>query len=113
MKGAPEEVIEAAIARIRELGYLDDPGYCLRRAEILAERGYGNRYIAYRLSEIGVPDDLAEQSLAALPQELTEEKRIRMVMKKEKGRKKDMVRFLASRGFAYESIYRIIGGEAP
>jgi|GEM_PF-2305177 len=36
-----------------------------------------------------------------------------MVMKKEKGRKKDMVRFLAGRGFAYESIYRVIGGEAP
>ena len=35
-----------------------------------------------------------------------------MVMKKEKGRKKDMVRFLAGRGFSYESIYRVITGES-
>lgn len=112
MKAAPEELIEAAIERIRELGYLDDQGYCLRRAEILAERGYGNRYIVYRLSEIGIPEDLIEQSLTALPKELTEEMRIRMVMKKEKGRKKDMVRFLAGRGFSYKSIYRVITGES-
>ena len=79
----------------------------------MAERGYGNRYIAYRLTEIGMPEDQVEQALAALPKEFTEEKRIRMVMKKEQGRKKDMVRFLAGRGFAYESIYRVIGGEAP
>jgi len=36
-----------------------------------------------------------------------------MVIKKEKGKKKDMVRFLAGRGFAYESIFRVIGGEVP
>jgi len=112
LKAAPEEVIEAAIERIRELGYLDDQAYCLRRAEILAERGYGNRYIAYRLSEIGIPDDLTEQSLAALPKALAEEKRIRMLMEKEMGKKKDIVRFLAGRGFSYESIYRAISGES-
>jgi SOS response regulatory protein OraA/RecX len=85
----------------------------VRRAQLMAERGYGDRYIAYRLAEIGIPEDLADQALMTLPKELSEEKRIRMVMKKEKGKKKDMVRFLAGRGFAYDSIYRVLGGEAP
>lgn len=78
----------------------------------MAERGYGDRYIAYRLNEIGVPEEMAERAVQALPRELQEEKRIRMLIKKEKGRKKDLVKFLANRGFSYDAIYRTIG-EGP
>jgi len=35
-----------------------------------------------------------------------------MLMEKEMGKKKDIVRFLAGRGFSYESIYRAISGES-
>ena len=76
----------------------------------MAERGYSDRYIAYRLAEIGVPEELAEQAVQALPKELKEEKRIRILMKKEKDRKKDLVKFLANRGFAFDIIYRVLGG---
>lgn len=111
MKGAPEEVIQAALDRIGELGYLDDRGYAVRRAQLMAERGYSDRFIAYRLAEIGIPEEMAEQAVQALPQNLKEEKRIRMLLKKEKDRKKDPVKFLASRGFDFDAIYRVLGGD--
>lgn len=52
---------------------------------------------------------MVEAALDTLPDELTEEMRIKMCMEKKQGIGRDkLYRFLASRGFAYDRIYDAI-----
>ena len=64
-RGAAGEVIEAAMARIGELGYLDDAGYAKRRAVLMAERGYGDYAIRVFLEGLGLPEKTVLDALAA------------------------------------------------
>ena len=104
-------MIEAAIARIRELGYLDDAEYARRRALLMAERGYGDYAIKVLLDGLGLPERLALDALSALPAELTERTRLRKVIEKKNDLPRvKLVRFLAGRGFPIDLILDITGG---
>lgn len=59
-----EEIAEAAILRISEMGYLDDQSYAVRFAEDRRHLdGWGNERIARRLSELGVERNFIECAL--------------------------------------------------
>ncbi len=61
-------MIEATIARIIELGYLDDNSYAARRALVLAEKGYGNFAIRIFLEGIGLPESFVDKRHVGLAQ---------------------------------------------
>jgi SOS response regulatory protein OraA/RecX len=77
----------------------------------MASRGYGDTYIRYHLTQMGLPEDMAEHALKSLPEEWKEEMRIPRIVEKQKGKKRDLVKFLANRGFSYDTIYRALGGD--
>ena len=76
-------MIEATIARIIELGYLDDNSYAARRALILAEKGYGDFAIRIFLEGIGLPESFVTSAMSALPKDLGERKRIKKIIREE------------------------------
>jgi SOS response regulatory protein OraA/RecX len=104
-------VIEATIARIIELGYLDDNSYAARRALILAEKGYGDFAIRVFLVGIGLPESFVTSAVSALPKELGERGRIKKIIKKRKELPREkLIRFLAGRGFPFDLILDETGG---
>ncbi len=63
-KGVPPPPAEAAVARLRELGLVDDPRLCRAAAVRLAgERGYGARRIERALRDRGFAGDLVEAAV--------------------------------------------------
>ena len=98
-------MIEAVIARIDELGYLDDYEYARRRALLMAEKGYGNYAIRVSLEGLGLPDALVSNAVKALPTELGERQRMKkMIEKRNDLPKVKLIRFLAGRGFPLDLI---------
>ncbi|HHO75591.1 MAG TPA: hypothetical protein ENN05_04070 [Deltaproteobacteria bacterium] len=100
------------MARIMELGYLDDAEYTLRRARLLAERGYGDFSIESSLEGLGLPAQMIYDALMKIREEFAEENRIAMLMEKRDGtNRQKMIRFLAGRGFPFDKILNVMGGD--
>jgi regulatory protein len=63
-KGVPEPVVAGTVARLRELGLLDDAALCRQLARIYLEnRRYGPAKIARSLAARRFPRDLVEAAL--------------------------------------------------
>ncbi len=104
-------MIETALARISELGYLDDESYAARRALIMAERGYGDFAIRVFLEDLGLPDACVTKAVSSLPREMGERQRMKnMIEKKHDLPKVKLIRFLAGRGFPIDLILDETGG---
>ncbi len=114
-------VVERAIERCRELGYIDDGQFARARARILASgKLSGNRRIAFDLKERGVSGDIADAAIAEVDEEIAEEERIRLFLEKQRpvkttGEKAEdpsvifkekarLIRSLMGRGFPLDSI---------
>ena len=110
-RGASDEIIEASLARIRELGYLNDREYARRRALLMAERGYGDYAIRLFLEGLGFSEEMACDALGGIPEDMGEGKRIAMIIarRKDLGREK-LTRFLAGRGFPLDLVIDTVGG---
>ena len=72
--GFAEPVIDAALTRCRELGYLDDGKFARQRArELAANRLQGDRRIALDLRGKGIPEELCREAIAAAREEIPAE----------------------------------------
>jgi SOS response regulatory protein OraA/RecX len=99
-KGVAEEEAVEAVETLRRLGAVDDERFAEAGAASLAERGYGNAAIAFRLEREGVSRELAERVVSALEPET---ERARQLMAR-RGATAKTARWLASRGFAPDSV---------
>ncbi|MBN1635152.1 MAG: RecX family transcriptional regulator [Deltaproteobacteria bacterium] len=100
------------IRRVDELGYINDEEYTKRRALLKAKQGYGDAYIRYFLKRLLIPEELIERALHDIPDEISEEKRILMNIKKRRGiQREKLIRYLSNRGFAYETILNTLDGD--
>ena len=116
-------------ARLRRAGYSADDTHqaveeCVRRRylndELLAEdctavwreRGHGSRSIRYKLRQRGLPEELAENALAATAEQESGsavsaiESRLYSLLREKDPRKRrgKALRFLAARGFSGEAV---------
>jgi SOS response regulatory protein OraA/RecX len=104
-------VIESSLARITELGLLDDRAYACRRALLMAERGYGDYAIRLFLQGLGIPEEMSYDAVQSIPEELDETKRISVIVEKRKDLPREkLIRFLAGRGFPLDLIIDLVGG---
>ena len=99
-KGVAEEEAVEAVETLRRLGAVDDERFAEAGAASLAERGYGDAAIAFRLEREGVSRELAERAVSALEPET--ERASRLVARR--GATAKTARWLASRGFAPDSV---------
>jgi hypothetical protein len=77
----------------------------------MAERGYGDHAIRLFLEGLGIPEGMADESVRRISAELSEHKRMTLIIEKRGGLpKKKLIRFLAGRGFPFDQIINEIGG---
>ena len=112
-EGEGAEELEAALDVLQKRGYLDDGRYAKSRVRARAAR-YGNRRLAAELAMMGVASDEIKESLKEAGSEY--ERALALWRKKfgappedRKARDKQ-VRYLASRGFDFDVISRVIEG---
>jgi len=109
-KGFDRAAIERALARCRELGYLDDAKTATIIAGHLAESGYGPLRVRQTLGQKGLDDALIEQALARCGDEETQVLSARRMLEKKASRlsreadpwkrRQKAYRYLAGRGFS-------------
>lgn len=99
-RGIDSAEAAAAVDRLEAAGYVDDARLALRRAEALAERGWGDDGIRHDLERRGVPTEAVDDALALLEPERERARRVAARL----GSGPGLARKLASRGFAEDSI---------
>jgi regulatory protein len=109
-RGYAEAELEAALARVRELGYLDDARHAALRAAQLLSQGKAQSEVQRRLEAEGVGDGVAQ---AAVDEEARrsghdDEAAARALLVKRKLTGLKAARFLAGRGFDEELIARLV-----
>jgi SOS response regulatory protein OraA/RecX len=92
------------IAALVEAGALDDERLAVRRAQALAERGWGNAVVAERLRHEGIAESEIQPALAALDPEL--ERAARVIAKV--GAPRKAWALLARRGFDSDTIEALV-----
>jgi regulatory protein len=118
-KGHDQASTDTALARCRELGYLDDAKTAMIIAGHLTESGYGPLRIRQTLGQKGLDDELIEQALARCGDEDAQTRSARRMLEKKASRlireadpwkrRQKAFRFLAGRGFSSAVINRAIG----
>jgi len=113
-KGFATESVEAAVARLKRIGYLDDAAYCERSImQILATRPAGRRFITARLRLRGVhPEVIREVLKRTYPDETAREMACRAAAKRGRryrdeepaARRRKLAGFLSRRGFDYDEV---------
>lgn len=95
-----------ALDVLERAGLVDDARFAERRADALAERGFGDDAIRHDLEQQGVPAELREQAVAALP---AENGRARAIVAR-RGPGPKTARYLAAKGFGEEAVEAALAG---
>lgn len=116
--------VEAVLARLAGLGYLDDAGYARQKAAGLHRRGASRRAVRATLAAKGVESELAESTLAELAGASTElQAAVNLARRRRLGpfraeaareamRAKDLAA-LARAGFDYDTARRVVVAATP
>jgi regulatory protein len=103
-RGSRREVVET----LERAGLVDDERFARSRAHVLAERGYGDEAIRWRLERDGVSSAVRERSLAGLEPECNRA----AGLVERRGAKRATAVWLARRGFGAEAIESALGPPA-
>ena len=95
-----------ALDVLERAGLVDDARFAERRADGLAERGFGDEAIRHDLEQQGVPAEFREQAIAALPAETG--RAVAIVARRGPGPK--TARYLAAKGFGEDSVEAALAG---
>lgn len=119
-KGFDRAAVAGALARCRELGYLDDAKTALHMAGQLTGRGYGPLRVRQTLMQKGVDDALIEKVLTRCGDDAAQVRSARRQLAKKASRlarepdpwkrRQIAYRFLAGRGFPSAVVNRAITG---
>ena len=115
LQGFPAEAVERVLARVIELGYLDDARYVerLTRALLTAGRAAGPRLVL-ELRRRGLPEELIEAALAEIRSTGEEETALRDLIARrfptfnyaaaDNNARRRVLHFLQRRGFSLDRI---------
>jgi SOS response regulatory protein OraA/RecX len=99
-RGVPDRERSDALAALVQTGLVDDERYARVRAARLAEQGWGDEGIRFRLEQAGLPAGAAKAAVEALEPEL---ERARALTER-RGASVATASFLARRGFGEEAV---------
>jgi regulatory protein len=103
-KDVPAKERERTIETLRRHGALDDERFAHDRAAALAERGFGDEAIGFRLEQDGIDAETRALALAALEPE--HDRAVRLVARR--GATAKTARWLAGRGFTADSVEAVV-----
>jgi regulatory protein len=104
-RGTPAEACEDALEALERVGLVDDVRVAARRAQTLAERGYGDAAIRFALEAEGLPETAVVEALSGLAPEAD---RARALLAA-RGRTPRTVRWLAGKGFDAATLEGVAG----
>jgi regulatory protein len=104
LKGFSEPERGQAIETLLRTGLLDDQRFAEARARSLAERGAGDALIRHKLESAGVPSEIIDDALGAVPPEV---ERARVVLAR-RGGGPGTARHLASKGFSEDAVEALL-----
>ena len=96
-----------AIATLERLAVVDDERVAVAQAAALAERGYGDDAIRWKLAVAGLEPEQAEHAVQLLE---PESERARRLVER-RGRSPATSRFLARRGFAGDVVEAVVAAD--
>lgn len=107
------EAADAAVEKLKEIGYLDDAGFAELYAQELLQK-YGRRAAMQKLIRKGVPRDIAQETLGGMDQEESViDGYVARLKQKHAGEeankaKQKIIRALMAKGFDYEDVKRAL-----
>lgn len=105
-RGARADARVATVSTLERAGLVDDRRVALTRAASLAERGFGDAAIRYRLEQAALDAGAVAEALAALAPE--SERAAPLIERRGAGTK--TARWLAGRGFDEATVAEALGG---
>ena len=118
-KGFPDETIEAALRRLAELKLVDDTKFARDYTESrIRAAGRSRRLVKVELARLGVAKPEIDAALKEAPDEAVAARELvakyakRYARLDEKTRRQRLYALLARRGFAYDTIRKVLGVEA-
>jgi len=111
------EIIEKTIARIKELGYLDDKKFAKAWLEARKFSHKGKYVVQRELKEKGVAEETIKKTISSYSvkdelksaEEIAEKKITSYKDLNKFAKKQKLAQFLARRGFSWETIIKILG----
>lgn len=102
-----EKMVEKAVLKLAELGYIDDLNYAV---SYINSRKYGKQRITYNLLQKGISKEKIEQAYINIQEEtekdVEDEKLKKAILKNIKKKEKKLVQYLVRQGFELDKIFR-------
>jgi recX family len=102
-----EKMVEKAVLKLIELGYIDDLNYAI---SYINSRKYGKQRITYNLLQKGLNKEKIEEAYSTIQDEtekdIEEEKLKKVILKNIKKDEKKLVQYLVRQGFELDNIFR-------
>ena len=102
-----EKMVEKAVLKLIELGYIDDLNYAI---SYINSRKYGKQRIIYNLLQKGLNKEKIEEAYSTIQDEtekdIEEEKLKKVILKNIKKDEKKLVQYLIRQGFELDNIFR-------
>lgn len=102
-----EKMVEKAVLKLIELGYIDDLNYAI---SYINSRKYGKQRIIYNLLQKGLNKEKIEEAYSTIQEEtekdIEEEKLKKVILKNIKKDEKKLVQYLVRQGFELDNIFR-------
>lgn len=102
-----EKMVEKAVLKLAELGYIDDLNYAV---SYINSRKYGKQRITYNLLQKGISKEKIEQAYMDIQEEsekdVEDEKLKKAILKNIKKEEKKLVQYLVRQGFELDKIFR-------
>ena len=102
-----EKMVEKAVLKLIELGYIDDLNYAI---SYINSRKYGKQRIIYNLLQKGLNKEKIEEAYLTIQDEtekdIEEEKLKKVILKNIKKDEKKLVQYLVRQGFELDNIFR-------
>jgi regulatory protein len=112
-KGFTDAVVDEALAKLENMGLINDEAFARDHAQSLLRRQYGRQGLMYRLCESGVDDGVAQAAVEEVLSDADEAERAAEVLGKQlrrwakvppEKRRERAYQFLARRGFDSDAI---------
>jgi regulatory protein len=99
-RGTAADEAATAVERLRQAGYVNDARYAATRAEVLADRGYGDAAVRFELEQ----DGLAAEEIEAALETLAPERERALELLRRATSPLGAIRRLAAKGFGADSL---------
>jgi len=107
-KGIRKSIIEVLVKELTKCGYVDDEKYLDYMIEKYFQKGWGPKYIRYKLEEKNFPRQIVEKKIQEILTPCLQKKKILALIQKKAGKSKPQIyTYLLRKGFSSDLIMQL------